>query len=164
MAAACSAALHVVGQKCCDDGTARLATFCAKRGLSALSLALRSRKQPAQALLSRARTAPLHARPSFDPVMHPPFLSSTRRPLVHDFQGLQPHVKLYLGRRLCSRQFPPPRLRGLQGGCDASPLGRGCRARGRDARFPSAFPQPALLIVDSAARPTTWSGCGLARA
>ena len=38
MAAACSAALHVVGQKCCDDGTARLATFRAKRGLSALSL------------------------------------------------------------------------------------------------------------------------------
>ena len=37
MAAACSAALHVVGQKCCDDGTARLATFRAKRGLSALS-------------------------------------------------------------------------------------------------------------------------------
>lgn len=38
MAAACSAALHVVGQKCCDDGTARLATFRAKRGLSALSI------------------------------------------------------------------------------------------------------------------------------
>lgn len=38
MAAACSAALHVVGQKCCDDGTARLATFRAKRGLSALSV------------------------------------------------------------------------------------------------------------------------------
>ena len=51
MAAACSAALHVVGQKCCDDGTARLATFRAKRGLSALSPLGRGRTD-------RSRAAP----------------------------------------------------------------------------------------------------------
>ena len=35
--AACSAGVHIVGQKCCDDGTARLATRRAKREVLAPS-------------------------------------------------------------------------------------------------------------------------------